>query len=67
MEFPATLRTYTVSLINRYGVDKEYIAHHNITLDATSDAEACKLALLRFPASWHMEVNSAKRHENAAW
>lgn len=62
-----TKRTYTISLSHRYGVDKEYIGHHNITLDATSEAEACKLALLRFPACWHVEVNSARRHEHAAW
>lgn len=67
MDFLPTLRTYTVSLINRYGVDKQYIAHHNITLDATSEAEACERALFRFPASWHVEVTGAKRHENAAW
>lgn len=67
MTLPPVLRTYTISLINRYGVDKEYIAHHNITLDATSEAEACKLALFRFPACWHVEVTGAKRHENVAW
>jgi len=61
------MRTFTVSLSHRYGVDKEYISHHNITLDAAGEAEASKLALLRFPACWHVEVDTVRRHEYAAW
>lgn len=61
------MRTFTVCLSHRYGVDKEYIGHHNITLDAPSEAEACKRALFRFPAGWLVEVNSVRRHEHAAW
>jgi len=57
--------TYTVYFSRRYGVDKEYRARHEVTLDAASGDEAIKLAWLSFPASWHMEFTGILYHKHA--
>lgn len=62
---PPVMRTFSVTVEHHYS--DIYVNWHTITLDATSEEEAKRLAELRYPESWDVKAVRALRHEHCGW
>lgn len=62
---PSVMRTFSVTVEHHYG--DIYVNWQTITLDATSEEEAKRVAELLYPESWDVKAVRVLRHEHCGW